>query len=546
MRTSYAKHLVIPALSSSFRNGTRILTALAVAAVGAAGCSTGQGVRSGVAAATPGSASSAGPVAAPKYPTTDPGIGPTSDSSTAQTGQRPGDERSASSPVTAEQGAPPTYRVPVTSPPLPATCTGVPARATPRADRPRYTGNIALDPAAGRAGGGLAVHFTPDLPTDRLVFRLWPNGPNSAAVGVHLSVAGFLVDGVAPASVTLPDATTVVVSLGRTLAAGQSVDASLGWAIALGTDSGDRVSHVGDTARLGSFLPLLAWVPGTGWALDPPTTAHGEASTFPHAIFDLGVSIPAGLTVLGTGLPATGASGGASGATVALHADAVPDIGLSIGRFRIASGTTRSGVPVTVGVAPGIAEDPGAYLAKAVAVVDSFGPRFGAYPWPNYTLAITSTLKGGIEYPGHVMQGPGSIGRTTSHEIGHEYFYALVVNDQGRDPWIDEALATWAEAAWEQSLASLQAKSIPADAVGRAGLPMTYWDGHSASYYRGVYVQGTQALARLGTPAAVDCALAEVVARYAYKIVGAADVVAVFRARFPSTVDSALHPAGLG
>ena len=34
----------------------------------------------------------------------------------------------------------------------------------------------------------------------------------------------------------------------------------------------------------------------------------------------------------------------------------------------------------------------------------------------------------------------------------------------------------------------------------------TYWEGRS-SYYRGVYIQGAQALAALGDPTLVDCAL---------------------------------------
>ena len=61
-----------------------------------------------------------------------------------------------------------------------------------------------------------------------------------------------------------------------------------------------------------------------------------------------------------------------------------------------------------------------------------------------FTLAITPQLGGGIEYPGHVMQGQNTLG-VTSHEVGHQWFYGLVGNDQGRDPWLDEGLATWAE-----------------------------------------------------------------------------------------------------
>jgi hypothetical protein len=190
-------------------------------------------------------------------------------------------------------------------------------------------------------------------------------------------------------------------------------------------------------------------------------------------------------------------------------------------------------VAVTIGVQQGISESPQAYVDKAVRVIRDFSARFGAYPWPTYTMAVTPTLQGGIEFPMHVMQGPGHLGRTTSHEIGHEWFYGLVHDDQGRDPWIDEGLATYAESRFEHSEASFRTRSIPADGRGRLGEPMTYWERHEASYYRSVYVQGAQALMALGPLDRVDCALRHVVARTAYRVAKPADVIAALAAVFP-------------
>ena len=41
----------------------------------------------------------------------------------------------------------------------------------------------------------------------------------------------------------------------------------------------DRISRRGDTVRLGTFHPLLAWEPGVGWATHPPTALFAEATT---------------------------------------------------------------------------------------------------------------------------------------------------------------------------------------------------------------------------------------------------------------------------
>src|SRR3954471_2529743 len=104
----------------------------------------------------------------------------------------------------------------------------------------------------------------------------------------------------------------------------------------------------------------------------------------------------------------------------------------------------------------------------------------------------------------HVLQGDAAAGRTTPHEIGHQWFYALVGDDQARDPWLDEGLASWAEAVYEHTLPSFVARVVPAAARARAGRAVSFWDGHPGSYYRGVYVQPVQALAGLGPPARVD------------------------------------------
>jgi aminopeptidase N len=182
---------------------------------------------------------------------------------------------------------------------------------------------------------------------------------------------------------------------------------------------------------------------------------------------------------------------------------------VSAGRFRRVQGTAPAGpggtsVPIVVVADASVADDPGAYLRKLVQVLPHLAKRYGPYPYPSYTLALTASLRGGIENPMLVFQGPGSLGRSTSHEAAHMWFYSLVGNDQARDPWLDEGLATWAEAGYEGSLASITGRRIPAGVAGQAGRPTSFYDSRTSSYYVGVYVQGAQALAALGPPDLVD------------------------------------------
>jgi Peptidase family M1 domain len=433
-------------------------------------------------------------------------------------------EESGGPPAAA--GAAPTT-VPRSLPPATSpACPNPPPPAAPREDRPRYALRVDVRTPERRVDGDLRVRFVPDLDTDRLVFRLWPNGPALADAGGRLETGPVTVGGrEAPAS--RDDGTTLVVRPEGGLRAGQAVEVAMPWNLRLPASSGDRVSVDGEAVRLGSFFPVLSWEPGVGWSTDPSTGGFAEDSTSPTADFDLTVTVPDGVTVLASGV---------SDRPGHWTATAVRDVAISVGRFRLASGTAQAPDPVavTVGVHQGMSDSPDAYRDQVVDVLEDFSRRFGPYAWDSFSLALTPGLgDAGIEYPAHVMQGAGSLGSTTSHEVGHQWFYGLVGNRQGRDPWLDEGLATWAEARFERTLGALRAFDLPEEARGHLTEPMTYWADHFFSYYEGVYVQGALALGALGDPDLVDCALRVYVAQDAFGIARPRDLVEATAAVFP-------------
>ena len=386
-------------------------------------------------------------------------------------------------------------------------CPAVPERTAPRSDRPTYSLDVDVRLAEGIVVGSQTVRFTPDVATDRLVFRLWANAPRITRAGGGIEVA---LDGASQ-----PNPTTLV--LPRSLRAGETTEVSMTWQLTLPTSpSNDRIARTGDAVRLGSFFPVLSWHPGLGWAMEPPTSGFAEASLSLPADFDVDVKVPDGSQVLATGVSDAPGHWVASG---------VPDWAMSVGDFRVVTGSANGGVAVSVGVDRQVGDAAGPYLDKVIAVLNDFSVRYGPYPWPTYSLALTPELSGGIEYPMHVMQGPGTLGRTTSHEVAHMWFYGLVATNQGANPWIDEGLSTWAEARFEGTVEDLKARPIPAEGQARAGEPMAFWESRQSAYYRSIYVQGAQAVAALGSPDLVDCALRQLVARHSYRVVGNGEVI---------------------
>lgn len=358
-----------------------------------------------------------------------------------------------------------------------------------------------------------------------MVFRLWPNAPYLARQGARLIVADVKLGG-ARLPVVRPNPTTLVVK--RSLAASESVTVSMTWRLQLPRGSSDRL-YGGSVARLGSFFPLLAWNPSEGWQTDPSSAIGWEAWTSPTADFDVKVIAPPGLQVL------------ASGEQVARgrwRAHAVRDFALTVGRFTVVRGTAAAPgrVRLIVGVERGKLAAARRFLDWARAALETHARRFGAYPWKTFTLVGMDMDRFSFEYPSLVFESTADPTPRdgTAHEVAHQWFYSLVGNNQARDPWLDEALATWGQARFSNTLADLIAGPIPEPVRNQLGQPMSFWDQFDIGVFvDGAYNQGVQALASLGEPEAVDCALRLYALQKAYGIADTADLLHALEVFFP-------------
>ncbi len=400
-------------------------------------------------------------------------------------------------------------------------CSRRPAYARPSPTRPRYRLDVRI-PASGPVTGTLTVVFTPDLPTGRLVFRLWPNGPRQADEGSHLAVSDVRLGG-RPAKTSLPDPTMLVVRGGNQFAAGVPVRVSMRFRLSVPAAVLDRLARAGGSVRLGSFFPLLPWEPGVGWDTDPPTTSLAETSSSPTADFTVRLHVPAGTSALATGDPAAGG---------VWRARAVRDFAVAVGRFRQATVTVHAPAPVRVvtGVEAGMSLHPAAVAAEVGHDLVTLSHRFGPYPWPALHVAVLPDLKDvGIEYPTMIFLGADTAGELTTHEVAHQWFYSLVGNDQARDPVLDEGLATYAMGPLPVNI------PVTPAFLRRTGEPMSAWDrGPYRAYQLGVYIDGARAMRSLGPQALVDCALRTYVARNAYGIATQAGLVRALGTVIPS------------
>ena len=505
-----------PPARRSYAHSVRSVVASAALAVVAVGCTGGRP------AAPPSVAASTTSTSAVDPPSTSP---------------------SASSPPT---GPASTTAAPVPAPP-PAGCDVPGGYPEPWPERPRYTAHLDVDPTGRAVTGDVAVRFTPDAGTDRLVFRLWPNAPRIGRAGGRLDVTasqigGQPVAGRYEAGGALAGRPGTIWTLAGTFPAGQAVDARLEFRLSLPGAINDRVAVSGRAVRLGSVIPILSWIRGDGWQTSPAVAANAEAAASEVADWDVTVTAPAGYTTLAPGHET------APGRFVA---PAVRDWAATVAPMRLGEATAQAGgTKVVVGVAEGATGDPAALAARNAKALDDLAAHFGGYPYDRLTIGVTSGLAGGIEFPEHIMLGAGVAAVHLVHEVAHQWFYGLAGDDQYRDPWLDEGLATYGESRVDGGLAYQRSRALPASGKGHLGESMAYWSRVDGStYYLSVYVGGVQALAavadRLGGYAALDCGLRRYVHDRAYTISRPSDLMASIKAQSGVDPTPILAPYGV-
>jgi hypothetical protein len=409
------------------------------------------------------------------------------------------------------------------APPTPLACPPVPAYPVPR-DPPHYRIDATVS-ARGTVTGTEYVKFRVPRATDRIVFRLWANAPITRAGGARLTARATPLPPGARVAAT-KDPTMLTIKLARPLPRNATAVVELRFTLNLPRPLGlYRVASGTGFARLGSWFPLLALDAGGRWATDPPSRLAAETWVSPTAEFDVRLRTPPKWTVVATGTPLGGGR---------WHADSVRDFAVAAGRLQRVSTVALARKRVLVTAVATDAAMASAFAHRAARSLEALAALYGSYPWPRYNVAVFDDLgRSGIEYPNIVFQGTGSLDRATAHEAAHQWFYSLVGNNQARDPWLDESLASWAMTRVDPATQGIANVPIPQTVRGKLTAPMSFWDQDPTEFFAGVYAQGYEAFASLGPPDDTDCALRLYVARNAFGIATVQSLVNALADRLP-------------
>ncbi len=175
------------------------------------------------------------------------------------------------------------------------------------------------------------------------------------------------------------------------------------------------------------------------------------------ALIKVSATVPEGLTAVSNGLPLHPPAthrGWTTFTWSSKHPMASYLATLSIGKFRIHTFRSSTGLRIRNYVDPSLPRSADRSLDRAGEIIDFFENRFGAYPFEaaggiadNYTSYYALENQTRPTYDRATVAW-GGLTRTVAHELAHQWYGDSVALRRWKDIWLNEGFATYAEWMW--------------------------------------------------------------------------------------------------
>ncbi len=362
-----------------------------------------------------------------------------------------------------------------------------------------------------------------------LVLMLWPNHDDQ-----YLSTMSL--DSVTSGGASLErvegtdDGVVQRFALPTPLEPGASLDVSTSFIVqaqpGIDRSGAARFGLTNDVLLAPTFYPLVPRRIGGDW--DTQLAAPGgDTTNSDTAIYVYVVHAPASLAIVASGTVIDDDVEG-DVRTQTLVAAPMRDLALVVGPLSVST-TDVDGVTINAYMLADHAEYADEMLAYGGDQVRNLNQKIGAYPFKELDLVDAPGAFGGIEYPGEVfigVVGPDSFFEVaTVHEVGHQWFYSVLGDDQLREPWLDEAFASYTEVLYFESKGGADARAryvddfrnyadMTLDADTPVGLGVGDYDNEN-DYFAAVYARGAVFLDELRATMGDDAFFAALQSYYA-------------------------------
>jgi aminopeptidase N len=208
-------------------------------------------------------------------------------------------------------------------------------------------------------------------------------------------------------------------------------------------------AYYDDVLALAHAYPVITVYDDEGWNAEIPPQS-GDVTYADMSFFEVTVEAPKEITLVGSGREISHQNNG-NRQTVRYAAGPVRDFYLAASPEYEVFTKEANGIELRFYTRDYLQDGAESALDTAARAIQIYEERYAPYPYTELDFVSTPTLALGIEYPGMIAITEGIISpdhgyleATVAHEVGHQWFYNLVGNDQLDDPWLDESITQFA------------------------------------------------------------------------------------------------------
>lgn len=301
------------------------------------------------------------------------------------------------------------------------------------------------------------VHYTntEDVPLNEVQFRLFPN-----ILGGTMQVSNLTVDGNGVTPAYQLNNSLMVVPLSAPLEVGQSTIIKMDYAVTVPQTvelNYGVLAYYDDVLALAHAYPMICVYDDEGWNAELPPQ-DGDVTYADAAFYLVRIHAPKDLTLVTSGSEISLDEAGQTQVLTVANGPA-RDFYLAASPYFEEVSQISNGVVIHSYAGKELQNGAQFALQVASRSIEVFNRRYAPYPYTELDIVATPNLALGIEYPGAIAittriydvsgdyrGAPTSqyMESTVAHEVGHQWFYNLVGDDQLDDPWLDESLTQFA------------------------------------------------------------------------------------------------------
>ncbi len=229
---------------------------------------------------------------------------------------------------------------------------------------------------------------------------------------------------------------------------GQTIDLVLKFTMKVPKNNG-RFSYDENAIWLGNWIPIQAVYDVVGWVTDP---YHAVGDPFYSQVgkYNVQVTVPSNYKITSTGKEEEGVLEQDDSVTYNTTIENVRDFAMVImdDSYQKLSDQVGETTVNTWYLASDSQEAAKKNHEAGIKALSYFSQVYGPYPYPEYDIVRTGMFTA-MEFPGliylpkNILESNETEIGSVVHETAHQWWYGMVGNDEVKEPWLDEAMATY-------------------------------------------------------------------------------------------------------